>query len=336
MTSPLIGVTLFSFTNEWQQRVFTLDTLLEAVAANGLGPGIELVGFQSIRGYPALSDEFVEHFKAKLAALDLVPTALAGNADIGIRRDRVQTVDEAVAYLEPQIVAARRLGFDVLRIQAAAGAEVLERLVPAAEREEVQVACELHAPLVPDHPVVARLIEAIDRIGSPFLGFVPDFSCSMRSVPAGYWRNLAAQGVPGPAIETARTLWASDLDTGAKFGELRAVAGGYHLGPEAMGSLNLVMTMFGRMPVDRWRVVLPYAQHIHGKFYEVDERGVEPSIPYPEIVSLLTETGYEGSISAEWEGAAFTDEPVAFEQVARWRAMFAGLLDGAPGGTSIG
>ena len=111
MSCPLIGVTLFSFTNEWQERLFTLDTLLEAVAANGLGPGVELVGFQSIRGYPALTDAFADSFREKVAALGLIPTALAGNADLGIRRDRIQTVDEAVAYLEPQIVAARRLGF---------------------------------------------------------------------------------------------------------------------------------------------------------------------------------------------------------------------------------
>ena len=46
----------------------------------------------------------------------------------------------------------------------------------------------------------------------------------MRAVPAGYWRNLAAAGVPAGVIDRVRELWASDLETADKFGEIRALA----------------------------------------------------------------------------------------------------------------
>jgi hypothetical protein len=84
--------------------------------------------------------------------------------------------------------------------------------------------------------------------------------------------------------------------------------------------------MFGHMPVKDWAELLPYTRHIHGKFYGVNESGVETSIPYPEIMALLKKEGYQGTISAEWEGHAFTPETIGFEQVQRWHAMNKQLL----------
>jgi sugar phosphate isomerase/epimerase len=92
------------------------------------------------------------------------------------------------------------------------------------------------------------------------------------------------------------------------------------------GRLNQSMTMFGHMPVKDITELLPYTHHIHGKFYEVDETGSETSIPYPQIMALLKKEGYQGTISAEWEGHAFTGETIGFQQVQRWHAMCKRLL----------
>ncbi|MGZ4392322.1 MAG: sugar phosphate isomerase/epimerase family protein, partial [Gaiellaceae bacterium] len=55
------GTTAFSFTNEWLGRQLTLRQLLRRVADLERGPGIELVGFQTWRGFPALTrDEVLE------------------------------------------------------------------------------------------------------------------------------------------------------------------------------------------------------------------------------------------------------------------------------------
>ena len=42
---------------------------------------------------------------------------------------------------------------------------------------------------------------------------------------------------------------------------------------------------------------------------------------------MLKEGGYQGTISAEWEGQAFTEEPIGFQQVEAWHAMCARLLE---------
>ena len=323
---PILGTTLYSFTNEWQQRMFTLETLVEKVSQKGLGPAVEVVGFQSFRTYPDVTDEFAEAFRALLDRNGLVPSCLGANLDVGRRKNRLMSDEEKLTYIERQIVTAQKLGFPVLRIQSSAGTKVFEALVPLAERAQVHVACELHSPLSVDNPEVIEIRECYDRIGSPYLGFIPDFSTSMNSVPEVYWSGLRQMGAPEGLVEAAKAIWLTNNPNPEKYAALTDAAGHFGVGPAVTSQLFMTMTMFGRMPVEGWRELLPYARHIHGKFYHVDESGNEPSIPYPAIMRLLKETGYQGTISAEWEGHAFTGEPIGVQEVTDWNAMCKRLL----------
>ncbi|HRE26616.1 MAG TPA: hypothetical protein PK954_08295, partial [Anaerolineales bacterium] len=123
-TGPVLGTTLYSFTNEWQQKLFTLDGLVEKVAALGLGPALEVVGFQSFRDFPDVSDETAKNFRALLDKHSLIPSCLSGNSDVGRLKGRLMTQDEIVAYIERQLVSAKKLGFPVLRIRAFVGPKV--------------------------------------------------------------------------------------------------------------------------------------------------------------------------------------------------------------------
>ena len=322
----LLGTTIYSFTEAWQSRRYTLDQMIEKVAELGVGPGLEMVGFQSVRDFPAISDEFAAHFRNLVEQLGLKPTCLGGNIDIGRYPNRLMTPDEQVAYVEGQIEAASKLGFPVLRIQFVSG-EVLERLLPTAGRNEVQVACEMHSPMTPSNPAVMEVRELRDRTGSPYVGLVPDFSSSMTRPPERYWSWLRQAGASDELIASAGEIWHSDAPVPEKFAALAQAAEQNDASPGVKGMLNGVMTMFAHMPVSAWREVLPYARHIHGKFYHVDESGNETSIPYPQIIGLLKESGYRGSISAEWEGHAFAaDQTEAFGEVQRWHAMVKRLL----------
>ena len=323
---PILGVTLYSFTNEWKQQLYTLEQLVEKVGKLGLGPAVEVVGFQSFRTYPDVSDEFARDFRNLLDRNGLFPSCLGANLDIGRRKDRLMTDEEKMTYIERQIVTAQKMGFPVLRIQSSAGPKVFEALVPLAERANVHVACELHSPLSVDNPEVIEIRECYDRIGSPYLGFIPDFSTTMTSVPERYWAGLRQIGAPEGLIEVASAIWKTNNPNPEKYGALAEAAGHFGANKAVAGQLNMAITMFGRMPVDGWRELLPYARHIHGKFYHVDAAGNEPSIPYPALMSLLKEVGYQGTISAEWEGHAFTEEPVGFDEVPAWHAMCSRLL----------
>jgi sugar phosphate isomerase/epimerase len=327
----LLGTSLFSFTVEWLSRRYTLDQMIERVAELGVGPGLEIVGFQSIRGYPAIPDEFAVHFRALVERLGLKPTALGANIDVGRYTGRLLTMEETVASVERQLEAARKLGFPLLRIQLV-GAEVLEKLLPLAERAQIHLACEVHAPLTPSHPSVMVVRELCDRTQSPYLGLVLDFSASMTKPPAGYWHRLRQMGASEKLLTTANRIWQGDGAVPEKFAALAGAGQENNADPGVMGMLNMVMTMFAHMPVEAWREGLPYSRHLHGKFYHVDESGNEPAIPYPQIIALLKESGFSGSISAECEGSAFMDvadavQDAEFGEVQRWHAMVRRLLE---------
>lgn len=325
-TQPILGATLFSFTNEWQQRLFNLEEMVVKVAELNLGPGIEVVGFQSFRSFPDISDTEAGKFRDLLSQYNLIPTCLGANVDLGRHPRRLMTDDEIYEYVRRQLVSAKKLGFPVMRVPLSTRVTNVEKLLPLAEEYQVQMAIELHSPLSAYHPEVIEFREFVDRMGSPFLGFIPDFSTTMTSVPEGYWNNLRRAGAPEGLIDAAKEIWYTDDSIPAKFGALASASRKFEVKPAVSGMMNNVMTMFGHAPVEMWRELLPYTHHVHGKYYEVTPDGVEPSIPYADLMELLKRENYQGTISAEWEGQAFTEEPIGFEQVSRWHAMCERLL----------
>ena len=113
---PIQGVTLYSFTRAFHGRQYDLEGLVRKVASDGMGPGLEIIGFSSFRGFPDIDDAFVDRFRGLMDETGLVLTSCAVNTDVGIRRDRLLTDDELIAYMERQITAAARLGFPLARV----------------------------------------------------------------------------------------------------------------------------------------------------------------------------------------------------------------------------
>ena len=319
--NPILGTTLYSFTNEWLNRLYDLDGLVAKVAELGLGPAVEVVGFQSIRSFPDVSPEFASHFRNLLERYGLVSSCLGANLDVGIRKDRLMTTEETLDYITRQIITAQKLGFPVVRIQAFAKPTVLDKILPVAEKAGVHVASELHSPLTIDNPVVVELLEYYRKIQSPALGFIPDFSSTMTAPPEIYWESLRQAGASAGLISAVKAIWHTNLPMFEKFSALAEAGREFGANPAVTGQLNTSMTMFGNMPVDGWRELLPYVRHIHGKFYDVTAEGIEPRIPYPQLMALLKQVGFNGTISAEWEGHAFTGALVGFEKVTAWHAM---------------
>ncbi|MCF0141883.1 MAG: TIM barrel protein, partial [Parasporobacterium sp.] len=54
--------------------------------------------------------------------------------------------------------------------------------------------------------------------------------------------------------------------------------------------------------------LLPYVYCCHAKFIDVDENFNETTIPYPEILKVLMDNGYDGYLLSEYEGADKYDD----------------------------
>jgi sugar phosphate isomerase/epimerase len=302
-----LGLTLYSLTSEWAAGHFDLDGLLDTVAAAGIGPGVEIVASQTLRTYPKVTDEFVHAWRTAFDGHGLVPSSFGANLDMGRRRDRDMTPDEEYEFTATQFRSARALGFPLVRIQSAKP-ELIRRLMPLAEELDLTLGWEIHAPLGPNSPKVLEIRELYAEIGSPRLGFVADFSSTMRRMSPTLLRKLAKLGLAGPDLQRLQEIWATDADINARHNEFVAYLRSRGIAPESLGSFaRLAFNMHGHVDPREWADIMPQIVHVHAKFYDIDDNGDEPAIDYPAIVREFVRGGYTGFFSSEWEGHAFAD-----------------------------
>ncbi len=311
--SPKLGITLFSLTLEMRRPDYSLESMIRHVAELDLGPGLEVVGFQSIRGWPNVTDDFVTSFRSLLEECELVPTAMSMNLDLARRRDRRMTDDEALEYLERQMEAAKKLGFPIGKSAILSTRRFVEGLARIADRLDMKFGVEVHSPESVDSPHVVHLRELFDDVGSPQLGFVPDFSASMHDVPPSLVQAHRESGMPEELIALVADVWHSESSMPEKFARFAEESRALGASPGDVGKLNMVLTMHGRMDPRRWAELMPKVVHVHGKFYWIDEQGNEPSIDHEAIMSVLVDAGYQGYISSEWEGHAYTDAASGYD-----------------------
>jgi sugar phosphate isomerase/epimerase len=310
-----LATSLFSYAYEWNSGQYSLEDIFAKTKEIALGNGIEMVGFQSLKGFPKLQIEQISIVKNLLDKYEFVPVCLDANVDLALKRNHYKTIDETVEYLKPQITAAQNLGFPVVRIQMTAKPEVIRKLVTFAEKANVKLGMELHTPYAVDHPAVMTLIELYEEIDSPYLGFIPDMGTSMREITPALLNSFKSVGVTDEMLEITKEIWAKNAPMPVKFGELSDRISVLGATPPQIGRLNMAFSMNGRQPIERWKEIIPRTVHIHGKFYGFDENGDEPSIDYATILKVFYDGGYNGYISSEYEGSAFTDEFDAFEMV---------------------
>jgi hypothetical protein len=326
-----LGTTIYSMTNEWLEGKYTLPQLIDEVGKRKLGPGLEMIGFQSLKGFPNKVDK--ADIKSFLQAIDrneLVLTSLAGNADIACHATNWLDTDKSVEYMRPQIEMAGEMGFPVMRIQIGLTPEVLEKLEPIAAKAKVKLGMEIHAPEGPCTPKVVATREVYERIDSEYLGFIPDFSSTMRAIPPGMIDKLKKAGLSEQGVQVLQTNWASP---GAPFQRYMVFAEAAKSAGEPelpIAQAKLIFTMFGREKEEDWAELLDRTVHIHGKFYEVTEDcSHSPSIDYERILAVFAKADRTISLSSEWEGHAFWDsnEECAFEMVRRHHVMCQSMLD---------
>ncbi len=54
--------------------------------------------------------------------------------------------------------------------------------------------------------------------------------------------------------------------------------------------------------------LMPYAKGVSAKSYSFDEEGYETRVDYPKMMDIVLESGYEGFVGVEYEGAELSEE----------------------------
>lgn len=321
-----LGSTLYAYTNEFHGREFTFEGLVREVARRNLGPGLEIVGFQSIRGFPSVSDDFAARFTDLIAETGLELSCLGINADRGVSRTRDRSDAEMIDMHASQIRAAAKLGFPVARIQYIATPKVIEAVAPLAEELGVKLGLEIHAPHHVHHPDVLAFREMYARVNTPFLGFIPDFGASARDVPPSFLQHFRENGISEDLIERAMELWhRADIEPFEKIERFPEIARAMGATETQSHMVSMIYGLFSSQPPRNWLEIMPQVVHVHGKFFDFDASGDEVAVDYAALLPVFVEGGFNGYMSSEWEGHMWSGAG-AFDKVEMHQALCGRIL----------
>ena len=296
-----LGVSLFSFATDYVKRILTLEDCIRKAAEMG-AEGFELVGTIMNKSYPYASDKFLGEIKAMTDAYGIDFVSYGANTDRGLRRDRDLTEEEMLQSAIIDLKTASKLGCKLMRAQYLLSPASLAKLAPYAEEYGVKVGVEIHNPEYPTSPKMLEYLEAIEKSGSKFIGFVPDFGSFATKPNKVYWDEALANGAPLELLELAAQLRYEGvprpeatkrlLDAGANGSVMGAFNGMYGF------------VQFSKSPdLEGLKKIMPYVLYFHGKFHHVNEDLEEASIPYEDILPVIQESGFNGYIMSEYEAS---------------------------------
>jgi hypothetical protein len=202
---------------------------------------------------------------------------------------------------------AHTLGFKKVVIRSH-GKDLLRSLLPLAEKYDQYLGYEIHAPSGPNNPQVLQMREMYDELQSERLGFTADFSSTMHSLSPTLLRTLGQMGMDEKHFPVMDEIWHEPTPMHVRNQKFEDYLSGEGVDPLRFGPFTrLAFNMHGLVPPEEWLDIMPQIFHVHAKFYDIGADGEEPAMDIPRIVKQFVVGGYQGYLSSEWEGHAFSD-----------------------------
>jgi sugar phosphate isomerase/epimerase len=325
MTSKIKrGVSLYSFQEEMFLGTMTVEDVVAFGASIG-APGIEILPEQNMPTFPHLTDAQVGEWQDMLARHGAHFTCYDMFLDTKLRKDRLMSDDEQVESIVRDLKLANRLGIKNMRVLIFVRPDILERCVPYAERYDVHMGVEVHAPWSLDHAWILRTIEVADRLGTKHLGILPDMGTFMKHYPPAFRARFERQGARPEVAQFIVDQHEQKVMCEYTIYEVAVKMGGNK------AEIAMAETLRHAPYSNPKRIgdFAPYFRHIQAKFYEMTPDCTDPSIAYDEVIAELVKAGWDGTLSSEYEGNRWIQdvEPVdSREQVRRQHVMFERLI----------
>ena len=324
MANIKTGITLFSLGTLFVNGDLNFEDCVRE-AANMGAQGYEIVAAESIPSYPYVSDDFLALVEKCKDKYGIAPICYAAQMDRGMLKDRDLTEDEMVARAINDVMSASKLGCTVMREQYLLPPKGLERLAPYAEAFNVKVGIEIHNPESPITPVMLEYLNVIEKTGSKYIGFIPDFGCFATGPNKPIWDRALSKGATVEQLERCAQL---KYDQVPRDEALKMMEKECEKTPALSDAIN---SFYGfvqfkkdiRKELDGLIRMMPYCFEMHGKFHYVDEKLHEPAIPYEEILPVIQSTDFDGYIMTEYEDEGGYD---AVLQCTRHIAMMKKIL----------
>ena len=278
--------------------------------------GVEIIDEAIVPGYPFATKEFLADWYNSLALYGMKPVALDGFLDTMRFRDHVMTHAEAAELIKLDLQLAHDMGFTHIRTMTGLPTDVIAMALPTAEKLDVKIAWEVHAPvpIKPDPTVkgifcdspgtaVADTVEFIEKTGTKHVGFVPDMGIFARGP---FYSGVMAMihGLEDRNLASELEHMVADIPLGELGAEIEKRFPG-KLTPDQMRSVSFKKSTAQPEDIE---LILPYVLSIHGKCHDLNEipgqpgHYEEPALLYKEVIDILKKHDWDGYICTEYEG----------------------------------
>lgn len=307
MSTVKRGVSLYSYQQEYYLGKMDLEACVAAVANLGCD-GVELITEAMVPDFPNPSDEFIERWFGLMDKYKTRPTCYDAFLDTKLYKTRLLSKAEQVEMFTRDIKLAARMGFDNIRVLASVGLDVIEEVIPVAESYNVRLGSEIHAPRSLGMPIIGQIVELAERKNTKYYGLTPDLGIFVRRLPRVLLDSFIRKGATPAIVKHIDACYQQQLRYERICDDIRKMGANAVDYACAMTTSHYVCSDPGML-----KELIPHIIHIHAKFYEMTEDLVEWSIPNEEIVPVLTEGGWNGYLSSEYEGQRHWHDLVGFE-----------------------
>lgn len=324
------GWTLAASGFNWTPDVIRAERSAEDIAVgivqSGVASVIEIEPGQLWRSFPAPAEADVDALRAHLSDAGGTVSIVGGSLDDWTDATTRRTDDERLAFLEPQLRAAHRVGATGLRLPIGqAGTPLLRRVQPLLDDLDLVLYEEIQGQQTPDSPAAAAAIDAIGELDDPRVRLLVDISMLMPALPDTYLDELTAGGIPTELTDRLAHAWRDPATHAAVIDLLRS--GG--VPPQVHTSYMNLLVRFGRSDAADLRGILPLVGAFHLKFWDLDDTDGRVSAPIRDLGALLARTGFRGTLCSEWGGHEWLDDADAADMTRRHLALArAALADG--------
>jgi len=310
------GITIYSWHRQVEAGSLTWEKCIEAAVKLGCN-GLELLGQLFFRYCPEALQEDIDRWEELMWKYGTKTVAHDFFVDKTLYYHRNLTIREGVDIVKRHAAFAKAIHCPIMRIGGQVEPEVFRQSIPILENYGIKMGLEIHngsSSFI--LPSVQKVIEVIRQSGSKFIGIVPDIS--MFSLKVGY-RTIKAALDRG--VDKAYVNKICKIYTEVSNEEFRKICN-EEMEKATDEATRAFLAMVRRTEYFDPKVLLehmPYIIHCHGKFYEMDDNNEETTLDYPGVLKAFIEGGYNGYISAEYEGAPINGD--TFEPFRRYQKM---------------
>ncbi len=316
------SISLYSYQDEYYDGVLDLEGCLRETAKTG-ATGVELLAEQMIKRFPnTIEDEkFRADWFAMLDKYNLTPSCYDAFLENRLFSNRTLSLGEQINMMKRDLRLASMLGFPVIRTLVSTPMDVIEGSLEYAEKVNVKIGLEVHAPFSLNSGWADGYMEMINRTGTKYFGFIPDMGIFCRNIPDVLRDKAKRMGASEECLKIVDDAYAQrvakgfvkikyDLDLGKANMEYRMANGMKEMmeavekaggGPADKMYAGTSFTYSWSDPQDLIDNI-DYIFHTHAKFYNVHEDYKETAVAIPEVVEAYKKAGYKGFLSSEYEG----------------------------------